>query len=187
MRQIFANKGLPQDFSLYLHMPTLTDPRLAPEGCEAFYVLSPVPHLGASIDWDVQAGPYRDAIIEFLEQNYLPDLRANIVAEHSIDPRHFSNSLNSYLGSAFSTQPTLTQSAWFRPHNRSEDIENLYFVGAGTHPGAGVPGVVSSAKIVDSLIGDPAPATVQVLSPTVPAVSTRTAPAVPADTPPAGG
>ncbi|MCY3902938.1 MAG: phytoene desaturase family protein [Caldilineaceae bacterium] len=187
LRQIFANKGLPQDFSLYLHMPTLTDPRLAPEGCEAFYVLSPVPHLGASIDWDVQAGPYRDAIIEFLEQNYLPDLRANIVAEHSIDPRHFSNSLNSYLGSAFSTQPILTQSAWFRPHNRSEDIENLYFVGAGTHPGAGVPGVVSSAKIVDSLIGDPAPATVQVLSPTVPAVSTRTAPAVPADTPPAGG
>lgn len=187
LRQIFANGGLPQDFSLYLHMPTLTDPSLAPEGCEAFYVLSPVPHLGASIDWEVQAGPYRDAIIEFLEQNYLPDLRANIVAEHRIDPRHFAHSLNSYLGSAFSIQPTLTQSAWFRPHNRSEDIDNLYFVGAGTHPGAGVPGVVSSAKIVDKLIGDPAPATVHVSPPAAPALSTRTAPAAHADTPPAGG
>ncbi len=187
LRQIFANHGLPQDFSLYLHMPTLTDPSMAPAGCEAFYALSPVPHLGAPIDWEVQAGPYRDAIIEFLEQNYLPDLRANIVAEHRIDPRHFAHTLNSQLGSAFSIQPTLTQSAWFRPHNRSEDIDNLYFVGAGTHPGAGVPGVVSSAKIVDNLIGDPAPATVLSSSPTVPALPTRTAPAAPSDTPPAVG
>ena len=139
-------------------MPTLTDPSLAPAGGEAFYVLSPVPHLGADIDWEQQAGPYRDAIMEFLERNYLPDLQSNIVAEHRIDPRHFAGTLNSYLGSAFSIQPTLTQSAWFRPHNQSEDVDNLYFVGAGTHPGAGVPGVVSSAKIVDSLIGDPVPA-----------------------------
>lgn len=152
---IFRNDDLPNDFSLYLHMPTLTDPSMAPEGGESFYVLSPVPHLGADIDWTVQAQSYRDTIINFLEENYLPDLQANIVAEHRIDPLHFEGTLNSYLGSAFSVQPTLTQSAWFRPHNRSEDFDNLYFVGAGTHPGAGVPGVLSSGKIVDELIGDP--------------------------------
>ncbi|MEZ4634634.1 MAG: FAD-dependent oxidoreductase [Caldilineaceae bacterium] len=103
--------------------------------------------------------PYRDAIMNFLEENYLPDLQENIVAEHYIDPLHFEGELNSYLGSAFSVQPTLLQSAWFRPHNRSEDFDNLYFVGAGTHPGAGVPGVISSAKIVDELIGAPKEAT----------------------------
>ena len=152
LRDIFANQELPEDFSLYLHMPTMTDPSMAPDGCETFYVLSPVPHLGAKIDWARQAKPYRDAIMGFLEENYLPDLQANIVAEHYIDPRHFQDTLNSYLGSAFSVQPTLLQSAWFRPHNRSEDFENLYFVGAGTHPGAGLPGVLSSAKIVDELL-----------------------------------
>lgn len=155
LQDIFDNKHLAEDFSLYLHMPTLTDPSIAPPGHEAFYVLSPVPHLGADIDWRTQARPYRDAIMQFLEENYLPDLQANLVTEHHIDPLHFQGTLNSYLGSAFSVQPTLTQSAWFRPHNRSEDIENLYFVGAGTHPGAGVPGVLASAKIVDELIGDP--------------------------------
>lgn len=153
LRAIFANEDLPEDFSLYLHMPTLTDPTLAPPGCEAFYVLSPVPHLQARIDWRRQAKPYRDAIMTFLEQNYLPDLQANIVTEHMIDPLHFRDTLNSYLGSAFSVQPTLFQSAWFRPHNRSEDFENLYFAGAGTHPGAGVPGVLASGKIVADLIG----------------------------------
>jgi phytoene desaturase len=153
LRDIFDKQDLPDDFSLYLHMPTLTDPSMAPEGGEVFYVLSPVPHLGADIDWTVTAGRYRDAIMQFLEENYLPDLQANIVAEHYIDPLHFQNTLNSYLGSAFSVQPTLLQSAYFRPHNRSEDIDNLYFVGAGTHPGAGLPGVLSSAKIVDNLIG----------------------------------
>lgn len=152
LRDIFAAEALPEDFSLYLHMPTITDPSMAPEGHEAFYVLSPVPHLGANIDWTKQAKPYRDAIMGLLEEQYLPDLQANIVAEHSIDPRHFQNTLNSYLGSAFSVQPILTQSAWFRPHNRSEDLDNLYFVGAGTHPGAGLPGVLSSAKIVDDLV-----------------------------------
>ncbi|MBK9050163.1 MAG: phytoene desaturase [Chloroflexi bacterium] len=156
LAEIFGTKGLPEDFSLYLHMPTMTDPSMAPEGHEAFYVLSPVPHLGADIDWTVMAPKYRDAIMNFLEENYLPDLQENIVAEHYIDPLHFQNTLNSHLGSAFSVQPTLTQSAWFRPHNRSEDFENLYFVGAGTHPGAGVPGVLASAKIVDELIGGPA-------------------------------
>ncbi len=161
-------------------------PSLAPEGGETFYVLSPVPHLGAKIDWERQARPYRDAIMEFLEQNYLPDLRANIVAEHWIDPRHFAETLNSYLGSAFSIQPTLTQSTWFRPHNRSEDVDNLYFVGACTHPGAGVPGVVSSAKIVDNLIGDPAVATARAPSPTASVATTRTAPSAPSESPTAG-
>ncbi|CAN5487314.1 phytoene desaturase [soil metagenome] len=152
LREIFGNEDLPKDFSLYLHMPTITDPSMAPAGHEAFYVLSPVPNLGAKIDWAKAAKPYRDAIMQFLEENYLPDLQANIVAEHMIDPLHFESELNSYLGSAFSVQPILTQSAWFRPHNRSEDFDNLYFVGAGTHPGAGLPGVLSSAKIVDGLI-----------------------------------
>jgi len=153
LREIFANKGLPEDFSLYLHMPTKDDPSLAPPGHEAFYVLSPVPHLGAGINWAEQAKPYRDTIMQFLEDNYLPDLQANIVTEHMVDPRYFQNTLNSYLGSGFAVQPILTQSAWLRPHNQSEDIPNLYFVGAGTHPGAGLPGVLASAKIAEELIG----------------------------------
>jgi phytoene desaturase len=150
---IFSRKILAEDFSLYLHMPTFTDPSLAPEGGETFYVLSPVPHLGSGIDWAEAARPYRDRIMSFLEENYLPDLQANIAVEHFIDPRHFQRELGSYLGSAFSVEPILTQSAWFRPHNRSEDFDNLYLVGAGTHPGAGIPGVLSSAKIAADLIG----------------------------------
>lgn len=151
---IFHKKRLPDDFSLYLHMPTITDPSLAPDGCEAFYVLSPVPHLDSGTDWNKKAKPYRDAIMNFLEENYLPDLQKNIVVEHHIDPLHFRDTLNSYKGSAFSVEPILTQSAWFRPHNRSEDVDGLYFVGAGTHPGAGLPGVLSSAKIAEKLIAE---------------------------------
>jgi phytoene desaturase len=127
---------------------------MAPDGGESFYVLSPVPHLGGDIDWTTKAEPYKQAILQFLEDNYLPDLQAHITASHHIDPLHFEDTLNSYLGSAFSVQPVLTQSAWFRPHNKSEDIENLYFVGAGTHPGAGLPGVLSSSIIAEKLIGD---------------------------------
>jgi len=149
---IFDKKILAEDFSLYLHMPTFTDSSVAPEGHESFYVLSPVPHLGSEINWETKAQEYRNRIMNFLEENYLHDLQENIVAEHFIDPRYFSNKLNSHLGSAFSVSPILTQFAWFRPHNRSEDFDNLYFVGAGTHPGAGLPGVVSSAKIADKLI-----------------------------------
>ena len=155
LTDIFDRKHLADDFSLYLHMPSLTDPSVAPPGGESFYVLSPVPHLDSGVDWRTAAKPYRDAIMQFLEDNYLPDLQANIVAEHMIDPLHFQNVLNSHKGAAFSLQPTLTQSAWFRPHNRSEDFDNLYFVGAGTHPGAGLPGVLSSAIIAEDLIGDP--------------------------------
>ena len=150
---IFKRKHLSKDFSLYLHRPTATDASLAPDGCDSWYVLSPVPHLGGDTDWTQMAKPYRDAIISYLEERYLPDLSKHIITEHYIDPLHFRDTLNSYLGSAFSVEPLLTQSAWFRPHNQSEDIPNLYFVGAGTHPGAGLPGVMSSGKIVADLIG----------------------------------
>jgi phytoene desaturase len=157
LQDIFQKKVLADDFSLYLHMPTLTDSSIAPEGHENFYVLSPVPHLGADIDWTKMAKPYRDRIMGFLEEHYLPDLQANIVAEHYIDPLHFQNTLNSHMGAAFSVQPILLQSAWFRPHNRSEDFDNLYFVGAGTHPGAGLPGVLSSSIIAENLIAEVEP------------------------------
>lgn len=155
LREIFGNQGLPEDFSLYLHMPTITDPSLAPDGHEAFYVLSPVPNLNANINWETTAPLYRDAIMKFLEDNYLPGLQESLVTEHYIDPLHFKYALNSHLGAGFSVQPVLLQSAWFRPHNKSEDIEGLYFAGAGTHPGAGLPGVLASGKIVDDLIGGP--------------------------------
>jgi phytoene desaturase len=150
---IFHKKHVADDFSLYLHMPTITDSSIAPEGHEGFYVLSPVPHLDSGTDWNEFAPKYRDAIMNFLEENYLPDLQENIVAEHYIDPLHFKEVLNSHKGSAFSVEPILTQSAWFRPHNKSEDVEDLYFVGAGTHPGAGLPGVLSSSIIAQDLIG----------------------------------
>ena len=154
LKDIFHNKGkLASDFSLYLHMPTYTDPNLAPSGHESFYVLSPVPNLKSGINWREAAGPYRDTIMNFLEENYLPGLQEHLVVEHIINPLHFEDTLSSYQGSAFSVEPILTQSAWFRPHNRSEELDNLYLVGAGTHPGAGLPGVLSSAKIASDLIG----------------------------------
>ena len=154
LSDIFDRKVLARDFSLYLHRPTATDPSLAPPGCDAWYVLSPVPHLGGTTDWRTQAKPYRDAIVRYLEERYLPDLSRHLVTERHIDPLHFRDTLSSYQGSAFSVEPVLTQSAWFRPHNVSEDVPNLYFAGAGTHPGAGLPGVLSSGKIVAGLIGD---------------------------------
>lgn len=152
LKDIFSDAPLPEDFSLYLHMPTYTDPSIAPDGCESFYVLSPVPTLKNGTDWNEVAKPYRDSIMQYLEDNYLPDLQENIIAEHSIDPLHFQNTLNSYRGAAFSIKPSLFQVAWLRPHNRSEEFDNLYFVGAGTHPGAGVPSVLASGKIAANLI-----------------------------------
>jgi phytoene desaturase len=156
LSDIFQRKVLSKDFSLYLHRPTATDPSLAPPGCDAWYVLSPVPHLGGDVDWRAAAVPYRDAIMQYLDERYMPGLRQHVVTQHHIDPLHFRDTLSSHLGSAFSVAPTLTQSAWFRPHNVSEDIDNLYFAGAGTHPGAGLPGVISSGKIVAQLIGEAA-------------------------------
>jgi phytoene desaturase len=152
LEDIFTNKILSDDFSLYLHRPTATDPSMAPEGCDAFYALVPVPHNASGIDWDTEGPRFRDRIMDFLEKNYLPELKSHIGTIRHFTPNDFQHRLNSYLGSAFSVEPILTQSAWFRPHNRSEDIDNLYFTGAGTHPGAGLPGVLSSAKIVEQLI-----------------------------------
>lgn len=149
---VFNGDRLPDDFSLYLHRPTATDASLAPPGCDAWYVLSPVPNLGASIAWREAAPVYRERLVRHLEQRLLPNLSRHIVTERSIDPRYFRDELNSELGSAFSVQPLSRQSAWFRPHVQSEDVPNLFFVGAGTHPGAGIPGVLSSAKIVDRLV-----------------------------------
>ena len=151
---VFRRRQLATDVSLYLHRPTATDPTLAPGGCDAWYVLAPVPHLGGSTDWASAAAPFRDALVAHLESRYLPGLSHHIVTERCIDPRFFRDTLNSHMGSGFSVAPTLWQSAWFRPHNQSEDIPNLYFVGAGTHPGAGVPGVISSGQIVARLIGN---------------------------------
>jgi phytoene desaturase len=135
-----------------LHMPSRDEPDVAPPGCDAFYVLSPVPNLASQADWAMLARPYRDAIIAFLEERFLPDLSKNIVVERIADPRYFQRRQNNYFGAAFAFEPTLLQSAWFRPHNRSEEFDNLYFVGAGTHPGAGLPGVLSSALIVERLV-----------------------------------
>jgi phytoene desaturase len=152
LKEVFDKAILPEDFSLYLHMPTITDSSIAPEGCESFYVLSLVPNLDSGTDWKDIGISYRDSILKYLEENYLPDLRKNIVALHHIDPVHFHETLNSYKGAAFAMKPTLMQSAYLRPHPISEEFENLYFVGAGTHPGAGVPSVLSSGKIAANLI-----------------------------------
>lgn len=151
--EIFGKQGLPDDFALYLHAPTVTDPQLAPPGCTSFYVLSPVPHLAnAPINWSVEGPRYRDRIFEALERRLLPGLRAHLKTSLMFTPEDFRDKLNSHLGSAFSLEPILTQSAWFRPHNRDDVIENLYFVGAGTHPGAGLPGVIGSAKATAGLV-----------------------------------
>jgi phytoene desaturase len=151
--EIFKSDKLAEDFSLYLHAPSITDDSLAPDGHSAYYVLSPVPHLGtADIDWTFQGPRYRDAILSYLEERYIPHLRRDLVTVRHITPYDFRDELNSHLGSAFSIEPILTQSAWFRPHNRDDKIENLYIVGAGTHPGAGIPGVVGSAKATAGLM-----------------------------------
>lgn len=152
LAEIFHGSALPDDFSLYLHAPTHTDPSLAPPGCGTFYVLSPVPHLGhAKIDWEAMGPVYAERILTHLER-YLPDLRKHVVTKRWLTPQGFADDLRSFQGSAFSCAPTLRQSAWFRPHNRDAQIDGLYIVGAGTHPGAGVPGVVNSAKATARVI-----------------------------------
>ncbi len=151
--EIFATDGLAEDFSLYLHAPSVTDDSLAPEGSSAYYVLSPVPHLGtANIDWDAVGSQYRDRILKYLNDHYIPDLLKDMITVRHFTPFDFRDELNAHLGSAFSVEPILTQSAWFRPHNRDDVISNLYIVGAGTHPGAGIPGVIGSAKATAGLM-----------------------------------
>ena len=152
LQDIFKNKKLADDFSLYLHRPTATDPSLAPPGCDAFYVLSPVPHLASGTDWSTEAARYQNALCEALSATLLPGLKDEIVTTHCLTPQDFQDRLNSVQGAAFGLEPILTQSAWFRPHNKSEDIENLFLVGAGTHPGAGLPGVLSSARVLNSIV-----------------------------------
>jgi phytoene desaturase len=147
-----TTRALADDFSLYLHMPTITDPTIAPEGHESFYVLSPVPNLKSGISWATHAQlvPRRD---HAAPRGPLPPRPAGEPGHRALRrPALLRDRLHAAQGSAFSVEPILTQSAWFRPHNRSEDIPNLYLVGAGTHPGAGLPGVLSSAKIADDLI-----------------------------------
>jgi len=152
LKDIFTKKLLSEDFSLYLHRPSASDASMAPEGCDCFYVLAPVPNQKSGIDWNVQAKPFRDSIMKFLDEHYLPGLREHVVSERLLTPLDFETTLNTHLGTGFSFEPIFSQSAWFRPHNESEDIKNLFFAGAGTHPGAGVPGVLSSAKIADQLV-----------------------------------
>jgi phytoene desaturase len=154
LSDIFDNKILANDFSLYVHRPTATDPDMAPEGCDSFYVLSPVPNLQADIDWSTEGGKYAEKIIDALDKTMMPGVRTAIVEQFHMTPADFEKDYCSTHGAGFSIAPTLMQSAWFRFHNKSEGPENLYLVGAGTHPGAGVPGVLSSAKVLEHLIPD---------------------------------
>ncbi len=155
LTDIYEHGVLSADFSLYLHHPTASDPDLAPEGHSTFYALAPVPHMGKlKADWDEIAPIYADRILEEIERRLIPELRERIVTRFHYTPADFGRDLNAHLGSAFSLEPILTQSAWFRVHNRDDKIPNLYFVGAGTHPGAGIPGVVGSAKATAALMLD---------------------------------
>lgn len=154
LADIFDRKVLAEDASLYLHRPTATDPSLAPAGCDAFYVLAPVPNLAGGQDWHALAEPYRMRIAHILETSVLPGLSDVVVTSKVTTPQDFQDDFLSYRGSGFGLEPVLTQSAWFRPHNRSGSVRNFYLVGAGTHPGAGLPGVLSSARILDSVVPD---------------------------------
>ena len=152
LSDIFNAKHLSNDFSLYLHRPTATDINFAPNDCDSFYVLSPVPNLALFNDWDSKEKLYRKEIINYLEKRLLKNLKQNIVHEFSMTPNDFESDYLSYMGSGFSLQPTLSQSAWFRYHNKTSEASNLYLVGAGTHPGAGLPGVLNSAKLLMNII-----------------------------------
>jgi phytoene desaturase len=153
LADIFRRGALPPDPSLYLHRPTATDPSVAPPGHDAFYVLAPVPHLGAAgVDWRAAAEPFRRALARRLSETLLPGLEEAVVTSRVATPLDFERDLLAYRGAGFGLEPVLWQSAWFRPHNRSEEVDGLYLVGAGTHPGAGLPGVLSSARVLDALV-----------------------------------
>ena len=153
LADIYDHGVLSEDFSLYLHHPTVTDPGLAPEGHSTFYALAPVPHMGKfPVDWD-EVGPILEKrILDEVGRRLIPDIHERIVTKFSYAPKDFAADLNAHMGSAFSLEPILTQSAYFRVHNRDDAIPNLFFVGAGTHPGAGIPGVVGSAKATAALM-----------------------------------
>ncbi len=152
LNDIFHRQKLAEDFSLYVHRPTATDPSFAPPGQDSFYVLCPVPNLQADIDWAIEGPRLRDRIVDALERTMLPGLKATITADFYKTPEDFRDEYRSVHGAGFSVAPIFRQSAWFRFHNKSESVRNLYLVGAGTHPGAGVPGVLCSAKVIDALI-----------------------------------
>jgi phytoene desaturase len=152
LKDIFDNKVLAEDFSLYLHRPSATDASVAPDGCDAFYVLAPVPHLESETDWNVEAEPFRKRIQQRLEETLLPGLGDHLEASLVMTPIDFKERLNAPFGAAFGPEPIFTQSGWFRPHNDSEELAGLYLTGAGTHPGAGLPGVVTSARVLDEVI-----------------------------------
>ncbi|MDK2014447.1 MULTISPECIES: phytoene desaturase family protein [unclassified Deinococcus] len=153
LTEIFGKKVLGRDFSQYLHVPTLTDPSLAPEGHHAAYTLVPVPHNASGLDWNVEGPKLVERVYDFLERRgYIPNLRARLTHSEFITPDYFEGTLDSYLGNAFGPEPILAQSAYFRPHNRSEDVRNLYMVGAGAQPGGGTPSVMMSAKMTARLI-----------------------------------
>ncbi len=152
LNDIFNKKKLNKDISYYLHRPSATDKSMAPEGNDCFYVLVPVPNNQSKLDWKIEGEKMKDLVIDKMEKALLPNLRENIVADLYLTPDYFEKELNTKFGSGFSIQPKFTQSAYFRFHNKSEVCEGLYFVGAGTHPGAGVPGVLSSAKVLDKII-----------------------------------
>ena len=155
LREIFDGEKLPEDFSLYLHRPTATDPSFAPEGCDSFYVLAPVPNLKADIDWETEGPLLRKRIVKALNDSILPGLEEEITADFFMTPEDFADDYLSVAGAGFSVAPLFSQSAWFRFHNRAEGPENLYLVGAGTHPGAGLPGVLCSAKVLDRIVEPP--------------------------------
>tara|TARA_Y100001970_G_scaffold33175_1_gene41193 strand:+ start:1180 stop:2637 length:1458 start_codon:yes stop_codon:yes gene_type:complete len=152
LEDIFNNKKLNNDISYYLHRPTATDKSMAPEGHDCFYVLVPVPNNQSGLDWSVEGDKLKNLVIDKMEQTLLPNLRENIVEDFYLTPEYFERELNTKYGSGFSIQPKFSQSAYFRFHNKSEIYDGLYFVGAGTHPGAGVPGVLSSAKVLDKIL-----------------------------------
>jgi phytoene desaturase len=152
LNKIFEKKELSEDISYYLHRPTATDPSMAPPGQDCFYVLVPVPNNLSNINWHKEGEKFKQLIINKMSEQILPNLRENITADFYVTPDYFENDLSTLHGSGFSIQPKFTQSAYFRFHNKSEIFNNLYFVGAGTHPGAGIPGVISSAKVLDKLL-----------------------------------
>lgn len=156
LADIFRRHKLADDFSLYLHRPTATDASMAPPGHDTFYALAPVTHLDSGTDWAAQAEPMRRAIAELLDRTVLPGFQQHLSTSFVTTPQDFHDRLLSFKGAAFGLEPLLMQSAWFRPHNRSEDVDGLYMVGASTHPGAGVPGVLMSAKALDSVVPDAA-------------------------------
>ena len=154
LQDIFKNHTLSKDFSLYLYRPTATDPSLAPEGCDSFYALSVVPNLASGTDWPAVSEQYRQAIATALQESVLPDLNQHVVSQRITTPQDFQDRLWSYQGAGFGLEPILTQSAWFRPHNRSQDVKDLYLVGASSQPGAGVPSVLMSAKMLEQVVPD---------------------------------